>query len=52
MLLTTTASREAAQMITTATSAWKLAREAPTASLVLRTRTRPERPKDNLRERT
>ena len=51
MLLTTTASREAVEMITAATSKWKLDREARAASLVLR-RIRSECPKDNLRELT
>ena len=45
-----TPSREAAQMPTSATSKWGLDREAR-ASL-LRVRTRPECPKDNLRELT
>ena len=35
MLLTTTASRGVVEMITAATSEWKLDREARTASLVL-----------------
>ena len=48
--LTATASREVAQMLTSATSEQGLGREAQAASSVLRVRTRPECPEDNLRE--
>ena len=48
--LTATASRDVAQMLTSATSEQGLGREAQAASSVLRVRTRPECPEDNLRE--
>ena len=52
MRLTTTTSRdgEVAQMLMAATSEWGLGREMWAASLVLRVRTGPECPEDNLRE--
>ena len=50
--LTATASGEVAQMLTSATSEWRLDREAWAASSVPRVRTRPECPEDNLRELT
>ena len=50
--LIATASREAAQMLTSATSQWRLDKEAQAATLVLRVRTRSECPEDNLRELT
>ena len=55
MHLTTTASREVAQMLASTTSELStrgLDRETRAASLVLRIRTRPECPEDNLRELT
>ena len=52
MLLTTTASREVAEMITAAASEWKLDREGRAALLELGLRTRPECPKDSQRELT
>ena len=48
--LTTTPSGEVAQTLASATSKWGLNREAWAA--VLRVRTRPECPEDNLRELT
>ena len=48
MCLTTTPSREAAQTLASATSTWGLNREVRAA--LLRVRTRPEFPEDNLRE--
>ena len=50
MCLTTTPSREVAQMLASATSKWGLNREVLAA--LLRVRTRPECPEDNLRELT
>jgi len=50
MCLTVTTSREVAQMLTPTRSKWGLCREAHAGSLVLRVRTRPECPEDNLRE--
>ena len=50
MCLTTTPSREVAQMLASATSKWGLNREARAALLM--ERTRPECPEDNLRELT
>ena len=50
MHLTTTPSREVAQMLVSATSEWELNREARAA--LLRVRTGPECPEDNLRELT
>ena len=50
--LTATASREVAQMLTSATGAQGQGRETQAASSVLRVRTRPECPEDNLRELT
>ena len=50
MCLTTTPSREAAQMLSSATSKRGLNREALAA--LLQVRTRPECPEDNLRELT
>ena len=50
MDLTTTPSRELAQTLTSATSKWGLNREA--RATLLRIRTGPECPKDNLRELT
>ena len=50
--LTATASGEVAQMLTSATSEWRLDREAWAASSVPRVRTRPECPEDNLRDLT
>ena len=52
MLLTTTANGEVAQTLPSATSEQGLAREAWATSSMLRVRTRPECPKDNLRELT
>ena len=49
MRLTTTPSREVAQMLTSATSKQGLNRETHG---LLRVRTRPEYPEDNLRELT
>ena len=49
MRLTTTPSREVAQMLATATSKRGLNREARAA--LFRVRTRPECPEDNMRER-
>ena len=48
--LTTTPSREVAQVLAFVTSEWGLGREAWAASSVLRVRTGPECPEDNLRE--
>ena len=48
MRLTATLSREAAQTLASATSKWGLNREVRAA--LLRVRTRPEFPEDNLRE--
>ena len=48
MCLTTTPSRETAQMLTSPTSKWELGREALAA--LCRVRTRLECPKGNLRE--
>ena len=50
MCPTVTPSREAVQMPASTTSKWRLGREAGAA--LLRVRTRPECPKDNLRELT
>ena len=50
MCLTATTSREVAQMLTPTSSEWGLCREAHAGLLVLRVRTRPECPEDNLRE--
>ena len=50
--LNTTASREVAQMLMSATSKWGLGREVQAASLVCRVRTGPECHEDNLRELT
>ena len=50
--LTTTASKVVVQILTSATSEQGLGREAWAASLVLRVRTRPECPEDNLKELT
>ena len=50
MCLTTTASREVAQMLASATSKRGLNRKARAA--LLRVRTRPECPEDSLRELT
>ena len=50
--LTATASGEVAQMLTSATSERGLDREVWVASSVLRVRTGPECPEDNLRELT
>ena len=50
MRLTTTPSREVAQTITSTSSKWGLNREVQIA--MLRERTRPECPEDNLRELT
>jgi len=50
MHLTATPSREVDQMLVSATSKWRLNREAWAA--LLRVRTRPECPEDNLRELT
>ena len=50
--LTTTPSREVAQVLASATSEWGLGREAWAASSVLRVRTGPECSEDNLRELT
>ena len=47
---TATPSREVAQTRASATHEWGLDREAQVASLVLRVRTGPECPEDNLRE--
>ena len=48
--LTATASGEGTQVFAMATSKWGLGREAWAASSVLRVRTGPECPEDNLRE--
>ena len=48
MHLTATPSREVDQMLVSATSKWRLNREAWAA--LLRVRTRPECPQDNLKE--
>ena len=48
--LIATASREAAQMLTSTASQWREDREGRAATLVLRVRTRSECPEDNLRE--
>ena len=48
MHLTATPSREVAQMLVSTTSKWRVNREAQAA--LLRVRTRPECPEDNLRE--
>ena len=50
MHLTATPSREVAQMLASATSKWRLNRKAWDA--LLRVRTGPECPEDNLRELT
>ena len=50
MRLTATASREVTQRLMSTTSEQRLDREAQAASWVLRVRTRPECPEDNLRE--
>ena len=50
--LTTTTSGEVAQRLAFATSEWGLDREVRPASSMLRVRTRPECPEDNLRELT
>ena len=50
--LNTTASREVAQILTSATSKWGLGREVQAASLVCRVRTVSECREDNLRELT
>ena len=50
MCLTATPSGEVAQMLASTTSKWGLNREARAA--LLRVRTRPECPEDNLRELT
>ena len=50
--LTATASGEVAQTLASTTSERGMDREAWTASLVLRVRTQPECPEDNLREIT
>ena len=50
--LTATASGEVAQMLVLATSEQGLDREARPAQSMLRVRTRPECPEDNLRELT
>ena len=50
MRLTTTPSREVAQTLASPTSKWGLNREAQAA--LLRVRTGPECPEDNLRELT
>ena len=52
MCLTATTSRggEVAQTLPSATSEWELGREIWAASTVLRLRTGPECPEDNLRE--
>ena len=47
---TTIASRELAQMLMSTTNKWGLGREVWAASSVLRVRTRPEYPENNLRE--
>ena len=52
MYLTTTASGEVVQMLTSATSKWGLDKEERAASSVLRVRTRPECPENNQRELT
>ena len=52
MRLTVTPKGEVAQMLPSTTSKQGLDREAWAAYLVLRVRTRPERPEDNLRELT
>ena len=52
MRLTATPSKEVAQTLASATHEWGLDREAWAASLVLRVRTGPECPEDNLRELT
>ena len=50
--LTATASKEVAQMLTSATGEQGQGREAQAASSVLRVRTGPECPEDNVRELT
>ena len=50
--LTTTANGEVAQMFASTTSKWGLDREAQATGSVLRVRTGPEYPEDNLRELT
>ena len=50
--LTATASGEVAQRLASATSKRGLDREAQATGSVLRVRTKPEYPKDNLRELT
>ena len=50
MCLTTNASREAAQRLTSTTSNWGIGREAWVASSVLRGRTGFECPEDDLRD--
>ena len=50
MRLMVTSSREVAQTFLSATSKWRLNREAPDS--LLRVRTGPECPEDNLRELT
>ena len=50
MCLTATPGREVAQTLASATHERGLDREARVASLVLRVRTGPECPEDNLRE--
>ena len=50
--LTTTASITVAQMLVSTTREWGLGREVWAASLVLRVRTGPECPDDNLSELT
>ena len=52
MRLTATPSREVAQTLASDTQERGLDREAQAASLVLRVRTGPECPEDNLRELT
>ena len=50
--LTATASGEVAQRLASTTSQWGLDREVQATGSVLRVRTKPEYPKDNLRELT
>ena len=50
MHLTTTTSGEAAQTLVSASSEWRLGREAWAAALILRMRTGLECPEDNLRK--
>ena len=50
MQFDTVARGEVSQMLASATSKWELDREAWAASLVLRIRTGPECPEDNLME--